>query len=135
MVEKNKWSVFNFQDGFGYFTIVASMSLMAFSSYYMATNSFIMASSLMGACSLLLTIVATIISVTQLSFHYETIKHKNKALLKESLYYDLMIEEKIRADIGMNSKETILKRIESLSKEIEIMNQYLIKISNENETS
>ena len=45
-----------------------------------------------------------------------------------------MIEEKIRADIGMNSKETILKRIESLSKEIEIMNQYLIKI-NENETS
>ena len=133
-VEKNKWSVFNFQDGFGYLTIVASMGLMTLSSYYMAINDFKEASALMGVCSLLLTIVATIISVTQLSFHYETIKHKNKTLLKESLYYDLMIEEKIRADIGMNSKETILKRIESLSKEIEIMNQYLIKI-NENETS
>lgn len=127
MVEKNKWSVFNFQDGFGYFTIVASISLMAFSSYYMAANSFAMASSLMGACSMLLTIVATIISVTQLSFHYETIRQRNKLLLKRSLYYHILTEGKLRKLNPPNSTENIKKRIVSLSNELELLKQYLEK--------
>ena len=126
-VEKNKWSVFNFQDGFGYLTIVASMGLMTLSSYYMAINDFKEASSLMGACSMLLTIVATIISVTQLSFHYETIRQRNKLLLKRSLYYDLLIEKKLREHTAPNSTENIKKRIVSLSNELELLKQYLEK--------